>query len=112
FGWFLPILGSRIGTTGTVATRLAVRPPSVPAGRARWWLGTAAGVGLADVLGLAAFTRGIQISNASIVTAASATFAVIPVIGGLTVFGERPAPSQVIGVAFVVGGLVLLGLVS
>jgi drug/metabolite transporter (DMT)-like permease len=42
----------------------------------------------------------------------SATFPLISVMGAVTRFKERPAPNQYLGVALVVGGLVLLGIVS
>jgi drug/metabolite transporter (DMT)-like permease len=44
------------------------------------------------------------------VAAVSATFPLIPFVGGLVLLRERPAFSQAIGVFAVVGGLVLLGL--
>ena len=43
-------------------------------------------------------------------TAASATFVIIPVAAGIAFFGERPAPNQLLGVGLVVGGPVMLGL--
>src|SRR5437763_1239472 len=50
----------------------------------------AVAVGVLDLLGFAAFTRGTEVGLASIVTAASATFPLIPVAGGVLLMGERP----------------------
>jgi uncharacterized membrane protein len=110
-GWFLPLLCSRAGTMVVLlgylgATRARDFRPR-PAARS---LVVPAVIGAADLLGFAAFVRGTEVGPASIVTAVSATFALIPVAGGILVFGERPAASQAAGVALVIGGLVLLGL--
>jgi len=69
----------------------------------------AALVGVIDVLGGAAYARGAELGYLSIVSAASATFPLIPVVGGILLLRERPAASQLAGVALVVGGLLLLG---
>ena len=66
-------------------------------------------VGAIDVLGGAAYARGTELGYVSIVSAASATFPLIPVVGGILLLRERPAASQLAGVVLVVGGLLLLG---
>jgi drug/metabolite transporter (DMT)-like permease len=45
----------------------------------------------------------------SVVTAVSATYPLIPVLGGVALLKERPGATQYLGVAMVVGGLALLG---
>jgi drug/metabolite transporter (DMT)-like permease len=113
FGWFLPAFTSRIGTMGVLVTWLAItrgrdlhaRPP----GR---YLALAVAIGVADLGGLLLFTRGVELGLASIVTAASATFPLIPIAGGLLLFHERPAATQLAGVGLVIAGLVALGLVT
>lgn len=67
-------------------------------------------VGLLELLGTISYARGAEVGLLSIVTAASATYPLIPVLGGVIVLHERPAPTQFVGVAFVIGGLLLLGL--
>ena len=67
-------------------------------------------VGLLELLGTISYARGAEVGLVSIVTAASATYPLIPVLGGVIVLHERPAPTQFIGVALVIGGLMLLGL--
>lgn len=73
-------------------------------------LGGAALVGLADIGGVALYSIGAERGLISIVTAASATFVIIPVAAGIAFLGERPAPNQLLGVGLVVVGLLMVGL--
>jgi drug/metabolite transporter (DMT)-like permease len=109
-GWFLPITVSRITTTMTLLAASAI-------GRQRPFrhidatsLAAAIVIGLTDVGGLILYARGSQLGFVSIVAAASAAYAVVPVIGGVIFMKERPASSQALGIVFVFGGLLLLGL--
>lgn len=107
-GW-LP--ASTIGRLFSVLALLVlalVRRPEVRGGAAA--LGGAALVGLADISGIALYTIGTERGLIAIVTAASATFVIIPVAAGIAFLGERPAPNQLAGVGLVVGGLLMLGL--
>ena len=72
-------------------------------------VGLAVLVGVVELLGTIAYARGAEVGLLSIVTAASATYPLVPVFGGVVLLEERPAPNQYFGVAMVVGGLVLLG---
>jgi drug/metabolite transporter (DMT)-like permease len=63
-----------------------------------------------DVFGLISYSRGSELGLVSIVSAASAAFPLVPVAGGIVLFQERPAITQFLGVALVIGGLILLGL--
>jgi drug/metabolite transporter (DMT)-like permease len=114
YGWLAPITVSRLGSLGfvLVVTRVAGARPR-PDGEARRPsardVALAAAAGVADVLGIAAYARGSELGLVSIVAAASATFTLIPVAGGIALFGERPAPNQAVGLACVIGGLLLLG---
>jgi drug/metabolite transporter (DMT)-like permease len=72
-------------------------------------LGLTVLLGFVDLTGTMSYARGAEVGLISIVTAVSATYPIIPVFGGIAVFGERPAPSQFVGVALVVAGLILLG---
>ena len=116
-GWLEPVLLSRIGTVTVLGIWLAARPdrraslrmPS--SGRATAiTVGLAAAVGTVDVAGLISYSRGSELGLVSIVSAASAAFPLVPVVGGIALFHERPAITQFLGVALVIGGLVLLGL--
>jgi len=78
--------------------------------RRRSALGLATAVGLVDLLGGLSYVRGAEVGLVSIVTAASATYPLLPVLGGVALLKERPAPNQYLGIAMVIGGLALLGL--
>jgi drug/metabolite transporter (DMT)-like permease len=108
-GW-LPAMA--IGRASSVAVLLAVaavKRPGLTSGGGRG-IGLAALTGVADIVGVAMYSIGAESGSIAIVTAASATFVLIPVVGGVVLFDERPAPTQFLGVALVVGGLLMLGL--
>jgi drug/metabolite transporter (DMT)-like permease len=75
--------------------------------RAGLWL--AAAVGIVDLLGTLSYVVGTEVGLISVVTAVSATYPLLPVLGGVVLLHERPAPNQYLGVGMVIGGLVLLG---
>ena len=83
----------------------AILPRSVPAST----LGLAVLLGVVDLTGTLSYARGAEVGLLSIVTAVSAIYPLIPVFGGVAMFGERPAPNQFLGVAMVIAGLALLG---
>jgi drug/metabolite transporter (DMT)-like permease len=66
-------------------------------------------VGVMELVGTIAYARGAEVGLISIVTAASATYPLIPVFGGVVLLHERPVPTQYLGIAMVIGGLILLG---
>ena len=74
------------------------------------WLAAAIGVGLADLLGVTAFSIGAHAGFVSIVLVASAVFPLIAVTLSIGYLGERPVPNQYVGVALTVVGLLVLGL--
>lgn len=83
-------------------------PPPMSAG-SLWF---AAAVGVVELVGTIAYARGAEVGFISIVTAASATYPLIPVLGGLRLLQERLAASQAVGVGFVVIGLATLGVAA
>lgn len=99
-----------LGAAAVVALRRGAQKGSEKARVAGPALVLAAGVGLMELLGTIAYAWGAEVGLLSIVTVASATYPLIPVIGGVTLLAERPAPTQYLGVALVIGGLLLLGL--
>jgi transporter family protein len=110
-GWVPTVTLGRVFTVVALAPFIAIRRPSVTVGGPRV---VAAGlaVGVMDVLGIMSFSHGTEVAALSLVAAVSATFPLIPFVGGLVVLRERPAFSQAIGVFAVVAGLVLLAFVG
>ena len=116
-GWFAPVYLSRLGTVATLTVMMVMGGKRIPwiaeatPGRiAPSVVAGAVAIGIADVVGLLFFARGGQLGFVAVAAAASAVFPLVPIAGGMFVFGERPAPVQLAGVAAVIGGLVLLGL--
>jgi uncharacterized membrane protein len=111
-GWFPASFYARVGNCLGVGLFLALfaRSEIVTSRPGRGAVALAAGIGLADVLGLVAYAKGTSTGMVSLVSAVSSAFILIPVLGGLLLFRERPARSQLLGVALVGVGLVLLGL--
>lgn len=109
-GWFLPIYISRVLT-------LAFLLPIVVARRTWPWRQASAllilgviVVGIVETAGLFAFARGSEVGIISIVAAASITYPVIPVLGGLAIFKERLSISQWSGLTIALVGLLVLTL--
>ncbi len=69
-------------------------------------------MGMLEVGSLFAFARGAEIGVISIVAAASTTYPIVPILGGLVLFRERLGPTQFVGLGVVVASLVMLGLNS
>lgn len=107
-GWIVTIVISR-STSTLILLATAVSRRRDFAGVGRNTMALAGLVGLLDVLGVAMYAKGVEAGLISIVAAASATFTLIPVAGGIVLLHERPAVSQALGVILVVGGLLLLG---
>ena len=111
-GWLVPIFLTRAYTTLFLlglslrnrSWRLPARSPKVVA------LLTI--IAVVDTGGYVAFNIGAERADTSIVSAASAPYALIPILGGVLFLRERPAPVQWLGVAAVIGGVVLLGIFS
>lgn len=111
-GWLVPIFLARASTTIFLLLAAAhARELGLP-DRSPSLLGAIALLALLDTGGYVAFNLGIRHADTSIVAAASAPYAVIPIIMGVAILHERPARVQWLGVALVLGGVVLLGVVS
>jgi drug/metabolite transporter (DMT)-like permease len=70
----------------------------------------AALAGMMELVGTIVYARGAQVGLVSIVTAASATYPVIPVLGGFALLHERLVPNQYLGIGLVIVGLLMLGI--
>ena len=64
---------------------------------------------LLDTGGYVCFNLGVGHASAAIVAAASAPYAVVPIVMGVTLFKERPSGPQWVGVACVIVGVIVLG---
>ncbi len=67
---------------------------------------------LLDTGGYVFFNLGVGHAAAAIVAAASAPYAVVPIVMGISLFGERPTRTQWSGVGCVIVGVVVLGAVT
>ena len=95
---------------------LAAGAVSVPdaRGERRWrtLLGLLMILALLDTGGYVFFNIGVGHAPAAIVAAASAPYAVVPIIMGVSLFKERPTGAQWVGVGCVIVGVIVLGAVS
>ena len=70
----------------------------------------AAAAGVTEAAALAAFSRGGQAGQVAITAAVSSLYPLIPLAAGLWLFGERLRTRQILGVALIVAGLVMISL--
>ena len=109
-GWLVPIFLARLGST------LLVVVTAVAGGRWRFpdhpprIIGAIALLAFLDTAGYISFNLGTEHAETAVVAAASAPYAVIPVVAGVVFLHERPTPVQWAGVGLVIVGLILLGL--
>jgi drug/metabolite transporter (DMT)-like permease len=75
-------------------------------------LGLFALLALLDTGGYVCFNVGVGRAATAIVAAASAPYAIVPMVMGITLFGERPTRAQWLGVGCVITGVVVLGAVT
>ena len=112
FGWFLPVYMIRTMTLGLfIPLTLAMRQWTLKG--VTVWLAVAVGAaGIVEMGGMFAYARGAQVGVISIVAAASITYPLIPMLGGIVLFGERLAFSQWVGLCVTLGGLFVLAVAS
>ena len=67
-------------------------------------------IGLTETAGLFAFARGAEVGVMSIVAAASITYPIIPILGGLFIFKEELRFTQFVGLALALAGLFVLAI--
>ena len=71
------------------------------------WAGAA---GLTDAVGLLAFSQGGAAGQVAVTAAVSSVYPVIPLVAGVLLFSEQLSRRQLVGVAGIIAGLVLIGL--
>jgi len=112
YGWLLPIFLSRgFATVFLIAISLRNGSWRFP-DRSPRLLGLITLLAVVDTAGYVMFNLGAERAETSVVSAASAPYAVIPIVAGVLFLHERPAPIQWAGGVAVIAGVVLLGLVS
>jgi drug/metabolite transporter (DMT)-like permease len=109
-GWLVPILIARSVTLAIVSAVAVTRPPPSRGSLGRLGLLGCLGAGLLDASGYLAFNRGGEIGEVAITSAAAAAYPVIPILVGLFALRERIAWHQLVGVAGVLCGMVVLSL--
>jgi drug/metabolite transporter (DMT)-like permease len=109
-GWLVPVLIARAVTVAIVAAVAVRRLPPRDGSLGSVWLLGCVGAGLLDASGYLAFNRGGEIGEVAITSAAAAAYPVIPILVGLFLLRERVAWHQLVGVAGVLCGMVVLSL--
>ncbi|MFN2611201.1 MAG: EamA family transporter [Actinomycetota bacterium] len=112
YGWVKPALYIRVLATGmflVVGSMNRQWPWQIAENRGRV-IGALVAIGAVDAIGFLAFSKGAEIGMLSVVATASAAYPLIPLILGLVVFKEKLATNQMVGVAAVMAGVLVLGL--
>ncbi len=109
-GWLLPILLTRAVAVTLVGALFAARPDGEKRPLRKLGLAACAGAGALDALGYLLFTRGAEIGEVAITSAAASSYPLIPILVGLIGYRERVAWYQLVGVAGVLVGMVVLSL--
>jgi drug/metabolite transporter (DMT)-like permease len=109
-GWLVPILVARAATVTILAAAAIARPPAAAGRVGGLVLLGCAGAGMLDAAGYLAFNRGAELGEVAITSAAAAAYPVIPILVGLAALREHVAWHQLVGVAGVLGGMVVLAL--
>jgi drug/metabolite transporter (DMT)-like permease len=109
-GWLVPVLIARAMTVAILAAVAVTRPPVAPGVLGRIGVAGCLVAGALDATGYLAFNRGAEIGELAITSAAAASYPVIPIVVGLLALRERVARHQLVGVAGVLGGMVVLSL--
>jgi drug/metabolite transporter (DMT)-like permease len=107
-GWLGPIFLARGFTTAF----LLVHVLTAGARPARWpgrVLAIIVGLALLDTGAYAFFNLGVEHAGTAIVAAVAAAYAIVPIMMGVSLFGERPTLTQWSGVGLVVAGVITLG---
>jgi drug/metabolite transporter (DMT)-like permease len=112
YGWLVPIFLARgFSTLFIVGVALRTGDWRFP-DRSPRLLAVIALIAVVDTLGYVAFNFGVRHADTTIVATAAAPYAVVPIVAGVMILHERPRATQWAGIALVIAGLILLGLVS
>jgi drug/metabolite transporter (DMT)-like permease len=111
-GWLGPIFLARGFAAVFLLAHVATAGGPRPAPQPRKLLAAIVLLAALDTGGYVCFNLGVGHAGTAIVAAASAPYAVVPIVMGVTLFGERPTPPQWLGVGLVVAGVITLGAVA
>lgn len=109
-GWLVPILIARAMTVAILAAVAVARQPPTRGPLGRIGVAGCLVAGALDATGYLLFNRGAEIGEVAITSAAAASYPVIPILVGLFALRERVAGHQMVGVAGVLCGMVVLSL--
>lgn len=109
-GWLLPILLTRAVAVALMTAYSAARPDDEKRPLGRVLLAACVVAGVLDAIGYLLFNRGAELGEVAITSAAASSYPLIPILVGLIGFRERVAWYQLIGVAGVLVGMVVLSL--
>jgi drug/metabolite transporter (DMT)-like permease len=112
YGWLVPIFLARaLSTVFILGTAIQAGEWRFPT-QSRTLIGMIAFIAVVDTIGYVAFNFGVRHADTSIVATAAAPYSVVPIAAGVLLIHERPSRAQWVGIALVIAGLVLLGLVA
>ena len=109
-GWLLPILLTRAVAVALMAAFFAARPDGEKRPLGQVGLVSCTAAGALDAVGYLLFNRGAEIGEVAITSAAASSYPLIPILVGLIALRERVAWYQLLGVAGVLVGMVVLSL--
>jgi drug/metabolite transporter (DMT)-like permease len=109
-GWLVPVLIARSVTVAIVSAVAVARPPPSRGALGRLGVLGCVGAGVLDACGYLAYNRGGEIGEVAITSAAASAYPVIPILVGLFALRERIAWHQLVGVAGVLCGMIVLSL--
>jgi drug/metabolite transporter (DMT)-like permease len=122
-GWLAPIFMARgfaaAFVLGHILAARRGRPEESPrpssgrtAAEQRKLIGIMVVLALLDTGGYVCFNVGVGHAATAIVAAASAPYAIVPIVMGVSLLRERPKPAQWVGIGLVIGGVIILGAVG
>jgi drug/metabolite transporter (DMT)-like permease len=109
-GWLLPILCSRVVAVLMLAALLAVTSDEPRAELGLAGIAGCAATGALEASAYLFFNRGAELGEIALTGAAVSAYPVIPILVGLFALHERVARHQLVGVAGVLLGMVVLSL--
>ncbi|MFZ0387843.1 MAG: DMT family transporter [Solirubrobacteraceae bacterium] len=111
-GWVAPIFLARGFATVFLVTHVLAAPGKRRPHPSPKLFGIIALLACLDTGGYVCFNLGVGYTATAVVAAASAPYALVPIVMGVSLFGERPTLPQWLGVGLVIAGVITLGLAT